>query len=103
MKTLDETRTSLVAGQFEFSQHAFKRAVERNISDTEIRQAGANATAIENYPEDKYAPSALLLGFTNAKRPLHVQVSLADSELTKIITLYEPDESEWTDNYSKRK
>lgn len=60
-----------MAGQFEFSRHAFRRAVERNISEQEIREAGALAEVIEDYPEDKYSPSALLLGFSARGRPLH--------------------------------
>jgi hypothetical protein len=102
MKTLDEIRRQLSLGQYEFSRHAFKRAVERNISELEIKQAGAKAEIIEDYPDDKYAPSALLLGFTQVGRPLHLQVSYIDSDLVKIITLYEPDEAEWY-NYRQRR
>ena len=57
---------------------------------------------IEEYPDDKYSPSCLLLGFTQAGRPLHLQISLADTLLVWIITLYEPDEQEWS-GYSKRR
>jgi hypothetical protein len=102
MKTLDDIRRQLSAGEFEFSRHAFKRAVERNISDSEIRQAGVQARVIEDYPDDKYAPSSLLLGFTSNGRPLHIQVSYVDSDLLKIITLYEPGPAEWYD-YSRRR
>ena len=102
MKTLEKVRMQLSAGEFEFSRHALKRVVERNISDPEIRQAGARATIIEDYPEDKYSPSCLLLGFTQTGRPMHIQVSLADTELVKIITIYEPDPSSWI-NYSQRR
>ncbi len=102
MKTIDEIRTQLFLGQFEFSRHAFKRAVERNISEFEIRQAGVQARIIEDYPDDKYAPSCLLLGFTATRRPLHVQVSYVDTDLLKIITIYEPNETEWYD-YSRRR
>ena len=90
------------AGEFNFSLHALKRVVERNISEIEIKQVGMNASIIEEYPEDKYAPSCLLLGFTQAGRPLHIQVSLADTDLVKIITLYEPSAEEWID-YSQRR
>ena len=93
LKTVETIRRQLSNGQFEFSRHAFKRAVERNISAAEI---------IEDYPDDKYAPSCLLLGFTQASRPLHLQVSRADSGLARIITLYEPDETEWAE-YSRRR
>ncbi|MFH0340728.1 MAG: DUF4258 domain-containing protein [Chromatiales bacterium] len=58
----------MATGRFDFSRHAFKRAVERNISEQEIRTAGARAEIIEEYPEDKYSPSVLLLGFTSAGR-----------------------------------
>lgn len=57
---------------------------------------------IENYPEDKYGPSCLLLGFTSAGRPLHVACSYPSRPLVKIITLYEPDPEEWTDNRIRR-
>lgn len=102
MKSIDDIRTQLSIGQFEFSRHAFKRTVERNISELEIRQAGGQASIIEDYPDDKYAPSCLLLGFTATGRPLHVQVSYVDADLLKIITIYEPDEAEWYD-YSRRR
>jgi len=102
MKTLAQVQRELAAGQFEFSRHAFRRVVERNISEQEIRQAGAGAEVIEDYPDDKYSPSALLLGFTDAGRPLHFQVSLAQAELTKIITIYEPDPEEWTEFRKRR-
>lgn len=102
MKTPDDIRRQLTAGEFEFSRHAFKRAIERNISDAEIQQAGAQARVIEDYPDDKYAPSSLLLGFTATGRPLHIQASHVDSDSLKIITIYEPDPTEWYD-YAKRR
>lgn len=83
MKTLDDIRRQLSVGEFEFSHHAFKRAVERNIRDVDIQQVGAGASIIEDYSENKYAPSSLLLGFTAANRPLHIQVSRADSGPTE--------------------
>ena len=102
MKTLAQIRHQLESGQFDFSRHAFKRTVERNIADQEIRAAGAQAEIIEDYPEDKYSPSVLLLGFTADGRPLHIQVSLADSDLARIITLYEPDPAEWVEFRNRR-
>ena len=97
MKTLDDIRRQLSAGEFEFSRHAFKRAVERNISDVEIRQAGSHARIIENYPHDKYGPSCLVFGVTLTLRPLHIQCSYPSRPLVKIITLYEPDPQRWVD------
>ena len=55
MKTLTQIQNELAAGQFEFSRHAFRRVVERNISEQEIREAGVKAEVIEDYPQDKYS------------------------------------------------
>ncbi|MCX6996787.1 MAG: DUF4258 domain-containing protein [Kiritimatiellaeota bacterium] len=95
-------RKDLAAGRFEFSRHAFHRAVERNISADEIRQAGAVVEVIEDYPRDKYLPSCLLLGFTSGGRPLHLQVCYIEAELVKIITLYEPNPGQW-EEYRRRR
>ena len=102
MKTIDQVRSNLTVGSFDFSRHALNRAVERNISEREIKEAGAQATIIEHYPDDKYSSSCLLLGRTLAGRPLHIQVSLAETRLLRIVTLYEPDPKEWAD-FSRRR
>ncbi len=52
MKSLSDIQRQLAIGAFEFSRHAFRRVVERNISEQEIREAGANAEVIEDYPVD---------------------------------------------------
>lgn len=103
MKSLPTIQRQLQTGAFEFTRHAFKRAIERNISEQEIREIGENLEVIEDYPEDKYSPSSLLLGFTKGERALHLQVSRMASDSTKIITLYEPDKSEWIDYRTRRK
>ncbi len=99
---MEEIRRHLAEGEFEFSRHAFRRAVERDIAEVEIREAGAGAEIIENYPDDKYAPSVLLLGFTVNGRALHLQVSLFMSDYVRIVTIYEPDAAEWVDFRRRR-
>ena len=102
MKSLEDIQKQIQAGNFEFTRHAFKRAVERNISEREIREMGATLEIIEDYPEDKYSPSSLLLGFTQGKRAIHIQVSRAAGDSVKIITIYEPESSKWSE-YKRRK
>jgi hypothetical protein len=97
-----QIRNDIAAGRFEFSCHAFHRAVERNISTEDIIQAGTMAEVIEKYPDDKYLPSCLLLGFTRKQRPLHMQVCYTDTNILKIITLYEPNPRQWQE-YRKRR
>ncbi|MEJ5197592.1 MAG: DUF4258 domain-containing protein [Anaerolineae bacterium] len=65
MKTIAEICAQLAAGEFEFSRHAFRRAIERNISEAEIRQAGRNARMIEDYADDKYTPRGEYVPLSN--------------------------------------
>jgi hypothetical protein len=95
MKSLAEIRQQIVSGNFELTRHALRRVVERNISRLEIMEIGSDAIIIEDYPDDKYSPSCLILGFTANQRPLHIQVSCLASDVLMIITIYEPNDQEW--------
>lgn len=98
MALLDDIRAKIARRQFEFSKHAVDQTIVRDISVAELEQAVTNRSeVIEDYPEDKYGPSCLILGFTAAGRPLHVQCSYPVRPLVKIITVYEPDSEIWTD------
>jgi len=92
---IEEIRNKIVQNQFEFSQHALNQSIVRHIGVQELREAMANGQIIEDYPDDKYGPSCLILGFTVAARPLHVQCSYPSRPLVKIITLYEPNPELW--------
>jgi hypothetical protein len=83
------------------TSHASHRAVERNISSRDIEEAILTGTVIEDYPEDKYGPSCLMLGETNSGRSLHVQVSYPPA--VKIVTVYEPSRSDWEADFRTRK
>lgn len=97
---LGQIRAAFRAGQYEISRHAGVRMLRRAIRTSEIEEAVAGAEIIEMYPDDKYGPSVLLLGFTRTGRPLHIQVA---HERMRIVTVYEPDPAEWVDwRYRRR-
>jgi Domain of unknown function (DUF4258) len=52
MKSLEEIKSQLQAGKFEFTRHALKRAIERNISEEEIKEMSLTTEVIEDYPDD---------------------------------------------------
>jgi hypothetical protein len=97
MELINEIREKFNQGQFEFSRHAVDRMILRRITVDEIRDAIRNGEVIEDYPQDKFGPSCLILGFTGDGRPLHVQCSYPSRPLVKIVTVYEPDPGEWID------
>ncbi len=64
MFDIKQINNLLKTEQFYLSQHALKRTFERQITIDEIIELSDNAEIIEQYPEDKYLPSCLVLGFT---------------------------------------
>lgn len=98
MGMLEEIQNKILQHQYEFSKHAVDQSIIREIGIVEINEAILGKSAIiEDYPEDKYGPSCLILGFTKIGRPLHIQCSYPSRPLIKIITLYEPDPYLWVD------
>jgi len=103
MSLIDEIREKVTAGAYELSQHAVDQTILRDIDVDEVSESIAAGEVIEDYPADKYGPSCLVLGFTRAGRPLHVQCSHASRPLVKIITVYEPDPARWIDFRTRRR
>lgn len=81
--------------------HASDRAAQRGIISREIEEVIAAGEVIEDYPDDKYGPSCLILGRAKAGRALHVQVSYPPD--VKVITVYEPAADEWDTDFRVRK
>jgi len=100
---IEDIRSKIASGLFEFSKHATDQSILRRVAIQELHEAIANAEIIEDYPNDKYGPSCLLLGFTRHHRPLHVQCTYPSRPLIRIVTIYEPDPAEWIDWKVRRK
>lgn len=103
MRKLQEIKSKFADGHYEFSKHAVDQSIIRRISVVEISEAIAlSDEIIEDYPEDKYGPSCLILGFTQSGRPLHIQCCYPSRPLLKIITVYEPDVDVWINHRVRR-
>jgi len=102
MTLIEEIQAKFARDEFEFSKHAVDQALLREISVQEIREAVSVGEIIEDYPQDKYGPSCLLVGFTQANRPIHVQCSYPQRPIVKVITVYEPNPTEWVDYRVRR-
>lgn len=102
MLSIDDIRALLAQGRYEVTKHALRRIVERNITAEQIRMAGASAQVIEDYPDDKYSASCLLLGYSG-ETPLHLRVSRGYTSSVRIITLYFPSSEEWLSGFRQRR
>jgi len=82
--------------------HAVQRMFERKITAEEVRYVLETGEVIEDYAEDSPYPSRLILGCYKG-RLIHVVAAnnFIDEEIV-VITVYEPDPSEWDLDCKKR-
>jgi hypothetical protein len=86
-----------------FSSHAIQRMFERQISIANVLEAIDKGEIINSYPNDKPYPSYLSL-FMIEKRPIHVVYAenLEENEII-VITVYIPDEKNWSHDFKSRR
>jgi hypothetical protein len=88
-------------GQYRMTVHCLERSIERSVEVEDIEFAIESGEIIEYYPEDKYGPSCLILGYTKKRRPLHIQCSI---QPVWIVTCYDPSEKKekWSKDFRRR-
>lgn len=102
MRGLPAIREEVAKGNYRFSAHARRQMSQRQITVEEIKQAIATGEEIESYPDDKYRPTCLVLGFASAGRPLHIVCCEPAPEVV-IVTCYQPDPEEWVNFRVRRR
>ncbi|MFO7958629.1 MAG: DUF4258 domain-containing protein [Candidatus Brocadiia bacterium] len=90
-------------GCLRWRAHALERMLQRGISRASVLRTLEQGEVIEDYPDDRPFPSALLLGFAEG-RPLHVVVALdATSGYAHVVTVYEPDLEHFESDFRTRR
>jgi hypothetical protein len=86
-----------------FRIHAVQRMFERGIPVDAVRQVLQSGEMIEDYSDEMPAPGGLISA-KRGRRPIHVVVAenTEDDELV-VITVYEPDTSQWKPGFRNRK
>lgn len=92
-KKMAHVDRAIAQGHYRYTVHGAQQRVARGIERQEIEEAVANGVIVEDYPNHRYGPACLVLGWTISGRPLHILCSLR--AVVDIITVYEPDRSEW--------
>ena len=99
-------------GITEKRDHGEAKRREEELSTDEVRSILEAGRILRRYPEDTPFPSYLVLGWIDGParlgtyekgRPIHsVAADDDENEVTWIITFYEPDPEEWTDQFKWR-
>ena len=103
MAILDDVRCA-AQKRLLFLPHAVRQMSrpQRMISTSEVQVVATQGELIEDYPSDRRGHSCLMLGFGQAKRPVHVVCSPKDEYLA-IITAYLPDPTQWSEDFRRRR
>ncbi len=97
-------REHIRAKQYRLTKHATIARLERGITIAETEQALLNGEIIERYLDDQPYPSCLVLGWLFSGDPLHIVCSRGITEpALRIVTVYEPDDALWENDYKTRK
>jgi len=76
---------------------------ERQITEDTVIDAVRHGEVIADYPEDEPYPSFVILGKAE-DRPLHVVVGVdAESNRTRVITVYVPEPDLWSEDFRTRR
>jgi hypothetical protein len=100
---IHKVRSLISAEKVSLKKHCVLRMRQRRISVNEFKEAMLHGEIVEYYEDDYPLPSALILGFTASKRPLHAVVALDQSEIIRVITLYEPSIELWDEQFKNRR
>ncbi|MCH8205865.1 MAG: DUF4258 domain-containing protein [Chloroflexi bacterium] len=76
------------------TRHGTQEALAEGITVTEIREAIARGTILEDYPEHQRGPCCLIYGKTALGRDLHLVVTTGRTPVI-LITVYEPGPPRW--------
>lgn len=97
-------RSHVRTKRYRLTKHATIVRLERRIIIADMEQALLNGEIIERYPDGQPYPSCLVLGWMISGDPLHIVCSRGDVKpALRIVTLYEPENALWEDDYKTRK
>lgn len=86
---------------YQFKVHALERASERGIDLIGAREALLTGEVIEDYPHDRRGHSCLVYGRSEEGKDIHVVCGMTDESLW-VITVYEPNDTDWIDPRTRR-
>lgn len=103
-ETLERIRDLVATGNYAFSNHAYEELVKDDILPSEILAGLAGAIVVEDYPDAKRGPTALVLWRDQQGSPIHAVwgVHVSNANKAVLITAYRPQPDRWTPDYLKR-
>lgn len=92
-------------GEIKISDQGYDEIAEDDIFIKDIIADINNGIIVEDYPEYRKGPCALVLEKDRDAHPIHVVwgIPKGASSPAVIVTAYRPDKNMWTDNFTRRR
>ena len=87
----------------ELTFHFQDKLEERIITHADIKSVMEKGEVIEQYTDNEPNPSALIHGYTDENKPLHIIAGIGDDGYLILITAYFPSSERWEDDFKTRK
>ena len=103
---LERIREAFCRRTYLFTTTGFPKMLKLGLTAQDLEDAicGDAPEIIEDYPDDGRGPACLVLGWADLARPLHIVIGYGDPDVeTDVITVYEPDRSEWHNSRVRRR
>lgn len=98
---IEEIKKNILLDNYIITFHAHRRMDERGISTEELVNLILNGRIIEEYPDSKPCPSALIAGIAD-RRCCHAVVALCENHM-RIVTVYWPEDGKWINQIVRKK
>jgi len=85
-----------------WTRHITIRLLQRNISQSDVKECLQNGEIIELYEDSYPYPSCLVYGIIKDNKILHTVVGY-DGDNLWIITAYYPNNTDWENDFKKRR
>ncbi len=104
-ETLAAVQALIARGAVRISNHGYDELAEDAIFAHEVLSGVADATVVEDYPDDARGPSILVLQRAADGSPVHVLWAIAAGTRSPavMVTAYRPDPARWFADYTRRK
>jgi hypothetical protein len=104
-ETLRRVQTLVSSGDYLISRHGFRELAADDIVAEDAVIGVKTAILVEDYPDSRKEPSALVLQYDRDGRPIHVMwgVPRAEGRPALLVTAYRPAPERWSADFRKRR
>lgn len=103
-ETFVKIRSLITSGNYSFSDHAYEELVKDDIAPHELTIGIVAAILVEDYPDAKRGPTALVYCLGDDGRPLHAVWGIPNlnKNIVVLVTAYRPNYLDWTTDFLRR-